>query len=116
MRISDWSSDVCSSDLQKEPALQLRQAVSVLGHEEVSFVRLQPPREQRGLPWPETLRLHYFCVMSRPRNISGGARNMTETWLHGLAAPRRRPGNFRRAIYLVRVSSARKSTRLNSSH
>src|SRR3546814_13291039 len=55
---------------QKEPALQLRQAVSVLGHEEVSFVRLQPPREQRGLPWPETLRLHYFCVMSRPRNIS----------------------------------------------
>src|SRR3546814_17150790 len=84
---------------QKEPALQLRQAVSVLGHEEVSFVRLQPPREQRGLPWPETLRLHYFCVMSRPRNISGGARNMTETWLHGLAAPRRRPGNFRRALY-----------------
>src|SRR3546814_17858954 len=73
---------------QKEPALQLRQAVSVLGNEEVSFVRLQPPREQRGLPWPETLRLHYFCVMSRPRNISGGARNMTD----------------------------RKSTRLNSSH
>src|SRR3546814_16741502 len=48
MRISDWSSDVCSSDLVGDALLLLERLVGVLGLEDLGIERLVPT--VRGAP------------------------------------------------------------------
>src|SRR3546814_3924305 len=50
MRISDWSSDVCSSDLMKSPGIEIRPIKQVNGQSgfnEVYFTDVRIPDSQR---------------------------------------------------------------------
>src|SRR3546814_3370098 len=54
MRISDWSSDVCSSDLRKRESLPRRDRVAVLRLDRVDGV--EPPLDAVALRLAEELR------------------------------------------------------------
>src|SRR3546814_5571668 len=142
MRISDWSSDVCSSDLLREkvpegrmraffekphphpnpsPAAQERGS----SKQEQAYVHPQPPAPARpGLrthPSPDALPAVLRDVPQRhPQHLDGGGGRLLARHQRpedqvrpGRAAPDRAPDRVLRHRRLVRD---RKSTRLNSSH
>src|SRR3546814_2141972 len=96
LRISDWSSDVCSSDLE---ALDLP-------------LRLPDPQsaaQAEGALGAGRLLVHRYLHAAEPQRLAGGAPGGR------LRADRRRGGAERRPAGL-RPGPDRRSTRLNSSH
>src|SRR3546814_7481736 len=99
MRISDWSSDVCSSDLQQ-----------LIQEEEVTF--------SGGVP---TIWTMYLNHLERTAETTGSLRQIV---IGGSAVPRAMAETFQnrfgvqvRQIWgMTEMSPDRKSTRLNSSH
>src|SRR3546814_2828711 len=101
MRISDWSSDVCSSDLVKgvnfvslkdagDPVEQAR-IYDAQGADELCFLDITASHEGRGTILDVVARTASVCFM--PLTVGGGVRSVEDA----------------RAL-------DRKSTRLNSSH
>src|SRR3546814_4860318 len=98
MRISDWSSDVCSSDLRQEPGLGL------LLHTPDQYAR-----DVRG----EAIRHFRFAGLVGVEAVLPGSPAATagvrsDDTLLGIGAVRFKPAD--------RQAKDRKSTRLNSSH
>src|SRR3546814_9942835 len=112
MRISDWSSDVCSSDLRPAPAFQIR-------HRHIDAAR---GLFQRG-------RLNFYAKSIQIRCVARGSAVAPEfsiklaaglrlslfCALIALAACQRDPGASAGGV-LPDFAEDRKSTRLNSSH
>src|SRR3546814_4854440 len=115
MRISDWSSDVCSSDLRDGRNRDLADADAFDAWVEQAVRRFQ---EQPGLPvngraGPETLEAHHAALelrRQRPRPADAGlaADDSRDTGHPEQALDRRIRGEVAKAD--------RKSTRQKSSH
>src|SRR3546814_4449403 len=127
MRISDWSSDVCSSDLAIDPNAAKRQArieASIRANNSFASVaeELIEKKTREGLAEPTLAKMRWFVKL-----LGGdfGKRPITEITpqelLHELRKHERR-GRFETANLLRAFASRvfrygdRKSTRLNSSH
>src|SRR3546814_3593970 len=116
MRISDWSSDVCSSDLVEgdgKPLLPRRQVAAIEG---VGFLG---GRKARILPdGPGTPRIHGSAHAPRERRETGKARIANFIWGHVLRRIERLDGDPFRGfpVQILALHLDRKSTRLNSSH
>src|SRR3546814_16651824 len=78
MRISDWSSDVCSSDLLEEVGAHV--SYGVVGHKTHAKMALVLRREQGGIRryghlgtgnyHPRTARLYYdFCLLTADQKL-----------------------------------------------
>src|SRR3546814_6628193 len=105
MRISDWSSDVCSSDL----TAQLRDAMSDLP--------LQTPDALR--PLAQQCERQRYSPLTEPAllldlNASASSDALFQDWLRTLPAPVIGVGPT--DAVLADACEDRKSTRLNSSH
>src|SRR3546814_8091156 len=119
MRISDWSSDVCSSDLQGSWGMSLAGGLesTAYGVRQVTRMRSDPSASVYGEWRPhESLALRLTW--------SNGGRMQTDSWLYALP---REAGQSADLDYLAATWSPptwqaraewtdRKSTRLNSSH
>src|SRR3546814_5200600 len=102
MRISDWSSDVCSSDLDGAPSLALYRINLAIVE---AAVAVADTRRDSALDLPtETL-----DEMRAGIDLDGDGKLATATHIHAL------PGHYVGAAASVAVTD-RKSTRLNSSH
>src|SRR3546814_6388613 len=93
MRISDWSSDVCSSDLK----------VAQLEHANLAIQHARDTLEER--------------VRARTEDLENANRELAES-MEALAAAKQQAENANRAKseFLANMSQDRKSRRLNSSH
>src|SRR3546814_5300012 len=107
MRISDWSSDVCSSDLHHHPKLQRRGSVTytasiegqvgqagILRQIQVRVTNLKS-RSSNPMRPPSPCKWGAYCASARERT------------------PHRGPA---RGFFLPPYLKDRKSTRMNSSH
>src|SRR3546814_8939252 len=104
MRISDWSSDVCSSDLDRGNAFEAEVAATIDAHELLDYapeMAWLKPRVSGRSPWTVALSI----ATTGPRAASAGAAGTD-------AQP---PTRLRMQSNLVGTRD-RKSTRLNSSH
>src|SRR3546814_4187857 len=116
MRISDWSSDVCSSDLAKRPApragarleLKSRFDFNLAGTEALDVVPLGDSNHvELDSPWPHPS----FVGTLSPGTLDVGDDGFSPRWqLPALAANTQ--GQYLPAIR----QEVRKSTLLNSSH
>src|SRR3546814_3964094 len=105
MRISDWSSDVCSSDLQDQIAAKLSEYALLTKSAEASAAaadkaQLLKSIEELGLPSTTMAYLKPFLITSEDRRLQALANLETVMTEHELC----------------RAVTDRKSTRLNSSH
>src|SRR3546814_6591425 len=132
MRISDWSSDVCSSDLDRfverraviERAVEDRLAVFELADLKIGRIRLTFDSVARVIDHVEAQRLatdpaaqqhgrakgYAFIGMEAARHLVTGLAQYPPDELHGAKYRRHRPQRF------MLAGLDRKSTRLNSSH
>src|SRR3546814_7874603 len=114
MRISDWSSDVCSSDLLQDAA-----DAFLLALDRVEY--LIASLERAGIDTEEGQRTHervghdLECQRRKRLLVASGARRFHFALVHAL---HRRPVARRRqeADHRIKQRLDRKSTRLNSSH
>src|SRR3546814_7889277 len=100
MRISDWSSDVCSSDLSQADGVAELMGHYFLKQQRRLAVELAMPRIERNIALDQAARVRLAERQGTwlPRRASGPAHNVS-------------------AIHLSRATTGdRKSTRLNSSH
>src|SRR3546814_5365792 len=93
MRISDWSSDVCSSDLSEPDAAKREQIVQML-----DYMALSPGQSIKGLPIDVVF--IGSCTNSRIEDLRAAAN----------------VARGRHVVSGVRALVDRKSTRMNSSH
>src|SRR3546814_1337347 len=118
MRISDWSSDVCSSDLVKgvnfvslkdagDPVEQAR-IYDAQGADELCFLDITASHEGRGTILDVVARTASVCFM--PLTVGGGVRSVEDARALLLA------GADKVAVNSAAVARDRTSTRLNSRH
>src|SRR3546814_12104618 len=69
MRISDWSSDVCSSDLLDSAADTLETALAVDPRNRAAFVALGDVTHKRGMPG-KAIRLYREALNLDPNDIA----------------------------------------------
>src|SRR3546814_4782828 len=112
MRISDWSSDVCSSDLEISDRVVDALAGKDVGAGSLRSLRLQilhdgkPDRTHRGA----------FLTVDQPKATSFEV-NLAPFEIDDFSAPTARHRNQPEDLGMYPVAVAdRKSTRLNSSH
>src|SRR3546814_8932683 len=105
MRISDWSSDVCSSDLILDPTDWAADALCRPRDQDVFGVDLAPGAEHPTDVDVMTDHLRINEVEGLGHNLSGEAQVL-----------RRSPQVQGRSVELCHHAPDRKSTRLNSSH
>src|SRR3546814_3713955 len=117
MRISDWSSDVCSSDLAQHPrpghADDPQQARARLLPGHAAHVVGRPLPGLALLGHVEVEHTEFEAETAQEFAATGGFRG--EMQHHGRIPCRPRPAPVRRAPTPFRLTD-RKSTRLNSSH
>src|SRR3546814_7595810 len=104
MRISDWSSDVCSSDLREGPARALKSPPRFSYHRG----RKQNPPHKRWAPEAISYAWVPESKVRQRRNRKKGVGRFQPACLV------RRPPVW--TSFLFNVTRDRKSTRLNSSH
>src|SRR3546814_6257594 len=104
MRISDWSSDVCSSDLKEALGLKSKSGIH----------RLISALEERGFLRRLPNRARALEVLKLPEAARANTRGHRDA-----VVPLRKPAPALRPIAandIIEVPLDRKSTRLNSSH
>src|SRR3546814_10713944 len=113
MRISDWSSDVCSSDLQRlEHAEQnkyepkWRRQIGGCAHQQLKPV---DPVKSRSAKQAQMLQVSLTPAAVAHRQVSKG-------WRKFLMTSRGKIGHMDAPAATAEQSGDRKSTRLNSSH
>src|SRR3546814_2257790 len=113
MRISDWSSDVCSSDLERVAGLAAQRAEGVgIGAAFGLLARRVIEHDVVRIDEPDDLEPGLATRLVAPRIVENGARRIARDGYVGLVAVPRQPDFL--AVEAVIVD--RKSTRLNSSH
>src|SRR3546814_7215910 len=102
MRISDWSSDVCSSDLTLAQDIDPRFYSRRIGHNRIAVVASKAMANSSNAPrTPDDLRGHTFLVHRAMPNA-------VNHWFEAQGLPVIRP--------VETIQLDRKSKRLNSSH
>src|SRR3546814_3702660 len=108
MRISDWSSDVCSSDLFDLLTGENRYKGTELGRKEIRTIRNKA--EQTMIDVNKPVRTRDGC---NARIVATDLRNRNGDTILALITPPDAPYEFPRSY---QPDGDRKSTRLNSSH
>src|SRR3546814_4114490 len=108
MRISDWSSDVCSSDLKRKPT------PSPVVAEIIDDFRNRAGLKRRDISDDEIVARTLYTMVNEgakilEEDIAQRASDIDVVWLYGYGWPRHKGGPMFWA-------EDRKSTRLNSSH
>src|SRR3546814_9855087 len=118
MRISDWSSDVCSSDLMTdESPIYRRTGREFSGHGTVNH---SADEYVRGSFWYTNTVESYFALLKR--GVYGTYHNLSEAHLHRYLAEfdfrhnSRDVSDAERAEKLLKGAKRSEETRLNSSH
>src|SRR3546814_8458195 len=114
MRISDWSSDVCSSDLSLRPLYRFSEAIAQRSPDDLHPISERVPSEVQGLvDTVNSFMVRLESALDALRHFTGNASHQLRT---PLAIVRTQLALASRATDPATVKDDRKSTRLNSSH